>query len=70
MSTAFEMNGQQINEGAPLVREVQRLPDYHLGQGQPAQSGPEQVADGLAPSSSTERIQSTPEAGQLGPEIG
>jgi hypothetical protein len=70
MSIPFEMNSQQINECTTLVCKVQWLPDDHLGQGEPAQSGPEQVADGLAPSSPTERIKSTPEAGQLVPEIG
>jgi hypothetical protein len=64
------MNGQQINEGTPLVSKVQWLPDDHLCQSEPAQSGPEQIANCLAPSSSTERIQSTAETGQLISEIG
>ena len=52
------------------MREVEWFSDDHLRQGETAQSGPEQVADRLAPSSPTERIESTSEAGQLVREVG
>jgi hypothetical protein len=64
------MRCQQFNERAPLVREVEWFSDDHLRQGETAQSGPKQVADCLAPSSLTERIESTSEAGQLVSEVG
>ena len=70
MSAAFEVDCQQINERTPLVSEVEWLSDDHLRQGESAQSGPKQVADCLAPSSPTERIESAPETGQLVREIG
>ena len=70
MSAAFEMHCQQINERTPLVSEVEWLSDDHLRQGESAQSGPEQVADCLAPSSPTEWIERTSEAGQLVREFG
>lgn len=64
------MHCQQINERAPLVREVDWFSDDHLRQGESAQCSPKQVADCLAPSSSTKRIESTSEAGQLVREVG
>ena len=64
------MHRQQINERAPLVREVEWFSDDHLRQGETAQSGPKQVADCLASSSPTEGIESTSEAGQLVREVG
>ena len=70
MSAAFEMHCQQINERSPLVSEVEWFSDDHLRQGETTQSGPKQVADCLAPSSPTERIESTTEAGQLVREVG
>lgn len=70
MTTAFEMNGQQVHERTALVREVERLPHDHLRQCEPPQSCPEQVAEGLAPPSPAGRIEGTPETGQLVPEIG
>jgi hypothetical protein len=69
MSTAIEMHGQQIYERTTLLREVKGLPDDHLCQGEPAQGGPEQVADCLAPPSPTQGIESTSEAGQLLPDL-
>ncbi|MGA2473919.1 MAG: hypothetical protein ABSG39_10550 [Acidimicrobiales bacterium] len=67
---AIEMRCQQINERATLVREFEWFTDDHLRQGEPAQRGPEEVADRLASPSSTERIKRTSEAGQLVRQVG